>query len=345
MRQRAMIAMALACGPQLLIADEPTTALDVTIQAQILDLMRGLRRETGTAIILITHDLGVVAEMADDVAVMYAGQIVERAPVASLFARPEHPYTVGLLGSIPQARPEARAPALDRGPRARHGARRPKAAASPRAARSSSRPAAPPCRRWSRWRRAISRAAAARRSRRCCAVTARCSRSRDSPSTSRCGAASSAARRGMSARSTASTSSRGRRDARRGGRIGLRQVDGRPPRAAPDRAQRRQGALRGRRPAGARRRPDARAPPAHAGDLPGPLRQPQSAHDGRRHAGRAADPPPPRRQRSGSGAPASASCSSWSACGPSMRGAIRTNSPAASASASPSPARSPSSRG
>ena len=88
MRQRAMIAMALACGPQLLIADEPTTALDVTIQAQILDLMRGLRRETGTAIILITHDLGVVAEMADDVAVMYAGQIVERAPVDALFARP-----------------------------------------------------------------------------------------------------------------------------------------------------------------------------------------------------------------------------------------------------------------
>ena len=102
MRQRAMIAMALACGPELLIADEPTTALDVTIQAQILDLMRGLRRDTGTSIILITHDLGVVAEMADDVAVMYAGQIVERAPVGALFARPEHPYTVGLLGSIPR---------------------------------------------------------------------------------------------------------------------------------------------------------------------------------------------------------------------------------------------------
>ena len=101
-RQRVMIAMALSCGPNLLIADEPTTALDVTIQAQILDLMRGLRRDTGTSIILITHDLGVVAEMADDVAVMYAGQIVERAPVSSLFARPEHPYTVGLLGSIPK---------------------------------------------------------------------------------------------------------------------------------------------------------------------------------------------------------------------------------------------------
>ncbi|MDB5488552.1 MAG: dppD [Reyranella sp.] len=102
MRQRVMIAMALSCEPTLLIADEPTTALDVTIQAQILDLMRGLRRDTGTAIILITHDLGVVAEMADDVAVMYAGQIVERASVGDLFARPEHPYTVGLLGSIPR---------------------------------------------------------------------------------------------------------------------------------------------------------------------------------------------------------------------------------------------------
>jgi len=102
MRQRAMIAMALACKPRLLIADEPTTALDVTIQAQILDLMRQLRDETGTAIILITHDLGVVAELAQDVAVMYSGRIVEKAPVRELFARPQHPYTVGLLGSIPK---------------------------------------------------------------------------------------------------------------------------------------------------------------------------------------------------------------------------------------------------
>jgi peptide/nickel transport system ATP-binding protein len=113
-RQRVMIAMALACGPQLLIADEPTTALDVTIQAQILDLMRGLRRDTGTAIILITHDLGVVAEMADDFAVMSAGQIVERAAVKDLFARPEHPYTVGLLGSIPKLdRRRERLPSID----------------------------------------------------------------------------------------------------------------------------------------------------------------------------------------------------------------------------------------
>jgi len=91
MRQRVMIAMALACKPALLIADEPTTALDVTVQAQILDLMRQLRRETGTAIILITHDLGVVAEVADDVFVMYAGRIVESASVAALFAEPQHP--------------------------------------------------------------------------------------------------------------------------------------------------------------------------------------------------------------------------------------------------------------
>jgi oligopeptide/dipeptide ABC transporter ATP-binding protein len=101
MAQRVMIAMALACVPELLIADEPTTALDVTIQAQILDLMRDLRRDMGTAVILITHDLGVVAEMADRVAVMYAGEIVEQADVNSLFDEPMHPYTQGLIGSIP----------------------------------------------------------------------------------------------------------------------------------------------------------------------------------------------------------------------------------------------------
>jgi peptide/nickel transport system ATP-binding protein len=102
MRQRVMIAMALACDPQLLIADEPTTALDVTIQAQILELMRALRAELGTAIILITHDLGVIAELADEVIVMYAGQVVERCDVRRLFAEPQHPYTIGLLGSIPR---------------------------------------------------------------------------------------------------------------------------------------------------------------------------------------------------------------------------------------------------
>jgi oligopeptide/dipeptide ABC transporter ATP-binding protein len=101
MAQRVMIAMALACEPALLIADEPTTALDVTIQAQILDLMRNLQRETGTAIVLITHDLGVVAEMCNRVAVMYAGEIVEQTDVRTLFRAPKHPYTQGLIGSIP----------------------------------------------------------------------------------------------------------------------------------------------------------------------------------------------------------------------------------------------------
>ncbi|HEX2829354.1 MAG TPA: ABC transporter ATP-binding protein [Burkholderiales bacterium] len=102
MRQRVMIAMALACGPRLLIADEPTTALDVTIQAQILSLMRDLKDKTGAAIVLITHDLGVVAEMAQRVVVMYAGRKVEQAPVEALFARPRHPYTLGLLQSVPR---------------------------------------------------------------------------------------------------------------------------------------------------------------------------------------------------------------------------------------------------
>ena len=102
MRQRVMIAMALSCNPRLLIADEPTTALDVTIQAQILNLMVDLKERLGTAIILITHDLGVMAEMAQRVVVMYAGRKVEEAPVAQLFSDPLHPYTVGLLGSIPR---------------------------------------------------------------------------------------------------------------------------------------------------------------------------------------------------------------------------------------------------
>jgi peptide/nickel transport system ATP-binding protein len=102
MRQRVMIAIALACNPKLLIADEPTTALDVTIQAQILDLMRDLKRRVGAAIVLITHDLGVVAEVAERVIVMYAGRKVEEAPVVELFKNPKHPYTKGLLGAVPK---------------------------------------------------------------------------------------------------------------------------------------------------------------------------------------------------------------------------------------------------
>jgi len=107
MRQRAMIAMALANNPRLLIADEPTTALDVTIQAQILALMHSLQQDSGTAIVLITHDLGVVAEVADTVVVMYCGRVVEQAPVAALFDTPQHPYTVGLLGSMPRLHGQA----------------------------------------------------------------------------------------------------------------------------------------------------------------------------------------------------------------------------------------------
>jgi peptide/nickel transport system ATP-binding protein len=108
MRQRVMIAMALGCDPKILIADEPTTALDVTIQAGILDLLRELRDRLGTAIVLITHNLGVVADIADRVVVMYAGRKAEEAPVGELFAHPQHPYTIGLLGAVPRAGAAAR---------------------------------------------------------------------------------------------------------------------------------------------------------------------------------------------------------------------------------------------
>jgi len=113
MRQRVMIAVALACRPPLIIADEPTTALDVTVQAQILDLLRGLTREFDVSLLLITHDLGVVAEIADRVAVMYAGRIVEEGPVRDVFARALHPYTQGLLASIPGDAAGARLRAIE----------------------------------------------------------------------------------------------------------------------------------------------------------------------------------------------------------------------------------------
>jgi oligopeptide/dipeptide ABC transporter ATP-binding protein len=112
LRQRALIALALACNPEVLIADEPTTALDATIQAEILDLLRELRSRLGLALLLVTHDLGVVAAMADRVAVMYAGRIVEEAPVADLFRDPKHPYTRGLIGSIPGGAPGSRLVAI-----------------------------------------------------------------------------------------------------------------------------------------------------------------------------------------------------------------------------------------
>lgn len=117
MRQRAMIAMALANEPKLLLADEPTTALDVTIQAQVLDLLSQLQRERGMGMILITHDLGVVAQMCDQVLVMYAGQVVEQAPVEQLFENPQHPYTVGLLDSLPRPGLKRLSPILGQPPR------------------------------------------------------------------------------------------------------------------------------------------------------------------------------------------------------------------------------------
>jgi oligopeptide transport system ATP-binding protein len=125
MRQRVMIAMALLCDPEILIADEPTTALDVTIQAQILELIRGLREERGMGVILVTHDLGVVAGLCDRVLVMYAGRIVEEAPTEQLYANPQHPYTKALLHSVPRLDAdvhetlytiEGLPPRLDRGP-------------------------------------------------------------------------------------------------------------------------------------------------------------------------------------------------------------------------------------
>ena len=150
MRQRVMIAMALACNPKLLIADEPTTALDVTVQAQILDLLLDLRDELGMAVMIITHDLGVVAEIADRVLVMYAGKIVEEAPVDALFDAPAHPYTRGLLDCVPLARGRPRAAAHHPRQRCRPGAPLRRAAASRRAARLRDRRLRRgACRRWS----------------------------------------------------------------------------------------------------------------------------------------------------------------------------------------------------
>ena len=140
MRQRVMIAMAIACEPEVLIADEPTTALDVTIQAGVLDVMRGLRERLGTAIVLITHDLGVVADLADRVVVMYAGRKVEEGAGAELFADPQHPYTIGLLGAVPRRGTAGGAAAGD--PRHRPLAHRPACSACSRRAASARRTSA-----------------------------------------------------------------------------------------------------------------------------------------------------------------------------------------------------------
>ena len=236
MRQRVMIAMALACDPQLLIADEPTTALDVTLQAQILDLMRELKAASGAAIILITHDLGVVAEVCDEVAVMYAGEIVERAPVDELFANPQHPYTVGLLGSIPRLDRRASHLATIEGmvpnmanppPGCRFAARCPFVSdiciAAPPPLVDAQRPATPRAasrRRWRGW--CHDRAARSRR-------PGQAFRRRDV----RCSAAPTAF---VKAVDGVSFTRRGRQDAGAGRRIRLRQIHREPAGAAADRA-------------------------------------------------------------------------------------------------------------
>ena len=138
MRQRALLALALSCEPRLLIADEPTTALDVTVQAQILDLLRSLQERLGMAVVFVTHDLGVIADLCARVVVMYAGQVVEEASVEELFARPRHPYTEGLLAAIPQVGGARRAAGVDPRRRARRRPRCRPGAGSTRAARTRS---------------------------------------------------------------------------------------------------------------------------------------------------------------------------------------------------------------
>ena len=301
MRQRVMIAMALACEPKLLIADEPTTALDVTIQAQVLDLMRTLRQETGTAIILITHDLGVVAELADEVVVMYSGRIVERAPVQRLFDHPQHPYTIGLLGSIPSLHLEQeRLHAIDgqvptpmtRVQGCRFAPRCPFAVAKcreedpPLLAMGEGQEAA--C-----WRAPLDELV-------------------QLPASGAGGDGMSAASADAAARGKPGQAfpdppahvrppdRRGARGGRRelraarrrhhgaGGRIGLRQVHRRPAGAAPAGRHLGQGLVRRRGPDGAVAAGAARQAARAADDLPGPVFVAQSAHDGGADAGRAA---------------------------------------------------------
>ena len=230
MRQRAVIAMALACHPKLLIADEPTTALDVTIQAQILDLMRRLQQELGTAIILITHDLGVIADLVDTVVVMYAGKVVERAPVKQLFAAPRHPYTQGLLRSVPSLETrEHRMRTIEGTVPSAYAM--PQAAASIHAAASHAMCAARMSRRW--WPTAW---AARQRAGRWCDDTAAAGPRADQALPDHrwpCGHPydrSGACGRWRVVRS------RGGRDAGAGRRIRLRQIDHRPHAAAPHRA-------------------------------------------------------------------------------------------------------------
>ncbi len=351
MRQRVMIAIALSCNPRVLIADEPTTALDVTIQAQILDLMLELKEKLGTAIILITHDLGVVAETCERVIVMYAGRMVEQATAADLFARPLHPYTRGLLRALPRADDDVAA-----------GGARPKLAEIPGIVPALTRPI-PGCAFAPRCDFVVER---------CRADGPRADGGRRLAPGRLLGSGPRGGGGGMSAparqsarqpggagprqafpgrRRLAAAAPRGgeggrrrqlrhpaRGDAGAGRRIRVRQDDCQPHGAEAAGADRRPGAARRRR----RHRPEAGAdvgaPPPRADRVPGPLFLAQPAPDRRRHRRRAhgefrASPP----ARSGSaGWP---SCSPASACAPRAWASIRTSSPAASASGSASPRR------
>ena len=357
MRQRVMIAMALACGPKLLIADEPTTALDVTIQAQILDLMRTLREETGTAIILITHDLGVDrGDRRRSRRDVLGTHRRARAGRARCSREPQHPYTIGLLGSIPQLHLEQERLAAIEGQvpnRAHAGHRLPLPSALP--VRDRALPARG--------------AAAGRGADGMSGHDAACWRapliSHDAlqgelqaigmpllrvealvkhfPMRAR---PVRRARRGaVRAVDGVELRRRGRRDAGAGRRIGLRQVDDRPARAAPARS-RRPGSVwfDGEDLSALSASRDARAPPRAADHLPGPVRVAQSADDRRADARasrwRCTGSREGRRRGARRRGPAA-----WSASRPSTRAAIRTSSPAASASASASRARSRSSRG
>ena len=314
MRQRVMIAMALSCNPSLLIADEPTTALDVTIQAQILELMKRLQRDHGSSIVLITHDMGVVADLAERVVVMYAGSVVEEGSRSEVFRDPQHPYTWGLLGSMPARRPaRGRAGSPRSRARRRRCSRRPRAAGSRRAACTASSAA----RRGRRSRRGSRRAArtraiSTRRSaRRSAGVAGRPHGARERvsgagparggrPRQALPGALGSCVRGGREHRARRRRRlARGaaRRDARRRRRVGLRQVDPRPAARPAARADERHGPVRRDGHHDALAVGAAAVPARDADDLPGPVRVAEPAQARRADRRRPVPHPPHGRAR------------------------------------------------
>ena len=342
MRQRVMIAMALACDPKILIADEPTTALDVTIQAGILDLLREVRERLGTAIVLITHNLGVVADLADRVVVMYAGRKAEEAPVHELFAHPQHPYTIGLLGAVPRAG-AARNGRLQEIPGTRAVTRRASRATAPSPTGARARTSSP-----GRRCRSCARFGKTMPSR----VSIRVSDERRIAA----GPRGRGARQALHDRPWSGQQrprrARGRRrvvlDRSRGGPRPRRRVrqwedDGRLLRQPALRADGRDDPARRRRHHApvAPRPATSPAPDAHR--LPGPVLLTQSADDLRPDR-RGADPPPPARASAPSSTSGSSSSSTPSASGRSCGSAIRTSCRVASVSASAWPGHSASTR-